>query len=170
MITYETLRRIEQDERVSKKLAQLPERFLQEVMEYLKKKEAMAKEKGDKFELQTAKQRFFSIMQIRERKIVNFTLSYVRSGALPQNMQPEERQLFDSVVKRLKDFHEKRDRAMSGQRSTFKTVAILQPLPQFVGIDMGYYGPYRQGDIATVPAENAGLLTEKGAAEMVESG
>jgi DNA replication initiation complex subunit (GINS family) len=170
MITYETLRRIEQEERISKKLAQLPDRFLMEVLEYLSKKEEMAKEKGDKWELQTAKQRFQSIMQLRERKILNFTLSFVRSGAVPENMMPEERELFDSVVKRVKDFHEKRGKAMTGEKSAFKTVAFLQELPQFVGIDMGYYGPYRQGDIATVPEDNARVLVEKGAAEPVESG
>ena len=52
----------------------------------------------------------------------------------------------------------------------FKTVACLQNLPQFVGIDMGYYGPYQPGDIATVPEENAKVLAEKGAVELVESG
>ncbi len=63
-----------------------------------------------------------------------------------------------------------RKKAMSGERPDFKTVAFLQKLPQFVGIDMGYYGPYQQGDIATVPAENARVLVDKGAAELVESG
>lgn len=170
MITYETLRKIERDERVEKKLAQLPERFLLEALDYMKKKEAMAKEKGDRWELQTAKQRFQNIMQLRERKIINFTLSFVRSGALPENMMPEERELFDAVVKRVNDFHDKRNKAMTGEKASFKTVAFLQQLPQFVGIDMGYYGPYQQGDIATVPADNAVLLVEKGAAELVESG
>lgn len=170
MITYETLRKIERDERVEKKLAELPERFLIEALEYLKKKEAMAREKGDRWELQTAKQRFQNIMQLRERKIMNFTLSFVRSGALPENMVPEERELFDAVVKMVKDFHDKREKAMTGEKADFKTVAFLQQLPQFVGIDMGYYGPYQQGDIATVPADNAMVLVEKGAAELVESG
>ncbi len=170
MITYETLRSIEQEERIGKKLAKLPDRFLLEVIDYMQKKEAMAKEKGDKWELKTAKQRFQNIMELRERKIVNFTLSFVRSGAVPENMMPEERELFDGVVKRVHDFHDKRRKAMTGESTTFKTVAFLQQLPQFVGIDMGYYGPYRQGDIATVPEDNARLLIEKGAAEIIESG
>jgi DNA replication factor GINS len=49
-------------------------------------------------------------------------------------------------------------------------VAFLQDIPQFVGIDMGCYGPYRAGDIATVPEENAKVLIEKGASELVELG
>lgn len=170
MITYETLRRIEQEERVSKKLAKLPDRFLLEVMDYLEKKGQMAQEKGDKFELRTAMQRFQSIMQLRERKLLNFTLSFVRSDAIPENMLPEERELLDTVAGSVREYHDKRDKAMAGQRSSFSTVAILQELPQFVGIDMGYYGPYAQGDIATVPGENARVLVDKGAAELVEKG
>jgi len=38
-----------------------------------------------------------------------------------------------------------------------------------VGIDMGHYGPYKAGDIATVPEENARVLVEKGSAEFLES-
>jgi DNA replication initiation complex subunit (GINS family) len=168
MITYETLRKILQEENDNKiKLSMLPERFLQEVREYLDKKEEMAKEKGDKWELQTAKQRFGGVMELRERKIMNLTLSFVRTGAAPENMLPEENELFESIVKRIKDFHERRDNAMSGKRQAFKTIAFLQEIPQFVGIDLGCYGPYAQGDIATVPEENAKVLVEKGAAEPV---
>jgi DNA replication initiation complex subunit (GINS family) len=170
MITYETLRKIEQEERLERKLAQLPENFMQQVLGYLKQKESIAKEKGDKWELRTAAQRFKSIMELRERKIMNFSLSFVRSGAIPENMLPEERELFDSVAAEIKDFHKKRDKAMSGEHFDFKAVAFLQPLPRFVGIDMGHYGPYSQGDIATVPEENAKLLVEKGAVEMIDSG
>jgi DNA replication initiation complex subunit (GINS family) len=170
LITYETLRKIEQEERIGRKMAQLPERFLQEVVEYMKKKEEMAREKGDKWEIRTASQRFRSIMELRERKIMNFSLSFVRSGAIPENMLPEERELFDSVAGEVREFHRKRDKAMSGEKFYFRAVAFLQQLPKFVGIDMGHYGPYSQGDIATVPEENARLLVEKGAAEIIESG
>ena len=170
MITYETLRRIEQQERVSQKLSQLPDRFLQEALDYLKKKEEMSKEKGDKWEIQTAKQRFQNIMDLRERKIVNFALSFVRSDALPEDMIPEEKELLESIAKSLKDYHGRIVKIMTGEKTDFKTVAVLQQLPRFVGIDMHCYGPYQQGDIATIPTENARLLVEKGAAELVESG
>ncbi len=170
MITYETLRRIEQEEKNYAKLTKLPQNFLQEAMDYLEKKETMAQEKDDKWEHQTAKQRVSNIMNMRERKIVNFTLSFVRSGAIPENMTPEERELFDKVVGNLQDFQGQRKKAMSGEKFTMKAVAFLQEIPQFVGIDMGYYGPFKTGDIATVPEENARVLIEKGASELVEPG
>ena len=170
MITYETLRKIEQEERVSRKLSQLPPNFLQEAMDYLEKKETIAQEKDDKWEHETAKQRVQNVMEMRERKILNFTLSFVRSGAIPENMTPEERDLFDKIVKNLHEFQGQRKKAMSGEKFNMKAVAFLQEIPQFVGIDMGYYGPYKAGDIATVPEENAKVLIEKGASELVEPG
>ena len=170
MITYETLRKIEQEEKNSVKLASLPLNFLQEAMDYLEKKETIAQEKEDRWEHQTAKQRVNNIMQMRERKIVNLTLSFVRSGAIPENMSPEERELFDKIARNLQDFQGQRKKAMSGEKFQMKAVAFLQEIPQFVGIDMGYYGPYKTGDIATVPEENAKVLIEKGASELVEPG
>ncbi len=170
MITYETLRKIEQDEKNSVKLSKLPENFLQEAMDYLEKKEAIAREKDDKWEQQTAKQRVGNIMNMRERKIVNFTLSFVRSGAIPEDMTPEERELFDRIVRNLQDFRGQRKKVMSGEKFPMKAVAFLQDTPQFVGIDMGHYGPYRAGDIATVPDENAKVLIDKGAGELIEVG
>jgi DNA replication initiation complex subunit (GINS family) len=170
MITYETLRRIEQEEKNSVKLAKLPPRFLQEVMDYLEKKESIAREKGVDWECQTSKQRFNSIMQLRERKILNFTLSFVRSGAVPEDMLPEERELFDSIARNLQDFQGKREKAMSGEKVNMRAVAFLRDMSQFVGIDTEYYGPYKAGDIATVPEDNAKLIVEKGAGELVEPG
>ena len=169
MITYETLRKIEQDERDNRMLSQLPPRFFEEFADYIEKKERISKEKGDKFELQTATQRLQSILEMRERKLVNFTLSYVRSGAVPENMLDSEKELFESLVERIRDFHKKRDMALSSDKTSFRAVVFLQEFPVFVGIDMGHYGPYKTGDIATVPEENARLLVEKGSAEFLES-
>jgi DNA replication initiation complex subunit (GINS family) len=169
MITYETLRKLEQEERQQSKLSRLPGNFLRDVSEYLEKKEAAAGERGTQTEYKAKWQTFHNIMQMRERKIVNFTLSCARSGAIPEDMSPEERELFDGIVKDLLEFESKRQKLMSGERVEMMTVAFLQDVSQFVGIDMANYGPYKSGDIATVPADNAKVLSEKGAGEIVEA-
>jgi DNA replication initiation complex subunit (GINS family) len=169
MITYETLRKIEQEERQQSRLSRLPANFLRDVSEYLEKKEAIADEKGAQNEYKAKWQTFQNIVQMRERKIVNFTLSCARSGAIPEDMTPEERELFDSIVKSLLEFESKRQKFLSGERVEMMTVAFLQDVSQFVGIDMANYGPYKSGDIATVPSENAKVLSEKGAGEIVEA-
>ena len=169
MITYETIRKIEQSEKDYAKLSKLPPDFMREAADYLEKKQVMAGEKGAEWEHKSARQRFQSLAQMRERKIVNFALAYVRSGAVPENMTADERELFDAVVRSLQDFDSKRQKAMSGEKFNMLAVAFLQDIPQFVGIDMGHYGPYKAGDIATVPEENAKLIAEKGAGEIVET-
>ncbi len=168
MITYETLRKIEQEEKNSVKLTLLPPNFLQEAMDYLEKKETIAD--GNEENVNLARQRVETIMQMRERKIVNLTLSFVRSGAVPENMSHAERELFDKIVRNVQDFQGQRKKVMSGEKFPMKAVAFIQEIQQFVGIDMGYYGPYKAGDIATVPEENAKVLIEKGASELVEPG
>jgi len=170
MITYETLRNIEHEEKNSVKLSKLPQDFLQEAMQYLQNKEAIANEKEDELELETARHRVESIMQIRERKILSFTLSFVRSGAIPENLMLEERELFNNIVKNLQDYQKKRSVVMSGEKVRLRAVAFIQEIPRFVGIDMGQYGPYKPGDIATIPEDNAKVLVDRGACEFVESG
>jgi DNA replication initiation complex subunit (GINS family) len=109
-------------------------------------------------------------MDIRERKIVSFALSFVRSGSFPASMLPEEKELFEGIAAMIKEHQGRREMAMNGERPALKAVAFLQDIPQFVGIDMGCYGPYSKGDIASVPEANAKVLVEKGAAELAESG
>jgi DNA replication factor GINS len=168
MITQETLRKIEDEERQHSKLSKLPQDFLREVSDYLKKKEAVAGENGQDWEYRAASQRFHSIQEMRERKVLNFTLSYVRSGAVPEDMTPEERELFDSVVRSIQEFQAKSKQVMAGEKTEMLAVAFLSNLPEFVGVDMAVYGPYKAGDIATVPADNAKVIAEKGAGEIVE--
>lgn len=47
-------------------------------------------------------------------------------------------------------------------------IAITADVPEFMGVDMSVYGPYEDGDTATVPEENADVLIEKDSAERVE--
>jgi len=44
----------------------------------------------------------------------------------------------------------------------YTKVRFLVSLPSFVGADMKTYGPYKEGDIAEVPSDNAHVLVRKG--------
>jgi DNA replication initiation complex subunit (GINS family) len=48
-----------------------------------------------------------------------------------------------------------------------QTVAFLETLPQFVGVNMKNYGPFERGDMATIPEANARLLVEKGIVKQI---
>jgi DNA replication initiation complex subunit (GINS family) len=47
-------------------------------------------------------------------------------------------------------------------------VAFLEEVPRFVGMDMKSYGPFRPGDVSSLPKENAELLMKKGAGKTAE--
>jgi DNA replication factor GINS len=45
---------------------------------------------------------------------------------------------------------------------------FLKDVPAIVGADMDTYGPFKAEDIASLPVENAKILSKQGLAEMVE--
>lgn len=49
-------------------------------------------------------------------------------------------------------------------RSRQIVVRFLKPMEQFVGVDMGKYGPFQPEDVATLPFENARSMVEGGLA------
>ena len=53
-------------------------------------------------------------------------------------------------------------------RSKQIVVRFLKPIEQFVGVDMGKYGPFEPEDVATVPFENARSMVETGIAVEVQ--
>ena len=46
-------------------------------------------------------------------------------------------------------------------------VRIKQDLPEITGVDLNTYGPFKRGDIAKLPKENANLLINDGLAEQI---
>jgi hypothetical protein len=42
------------------------------------------------------------------------------------------------------------------------TVRFLDSIPQFLGIDLKTYGPYKVEDVAAIPRRNATILSQKG--------
>ena len=52
-------------------------------------------------------------------------------------------------------------------RPELRKIKLLMDLPQFVGADLNYYGPFAIGQTTEVPPEVAGLLSMRGAAEVV---
>jgi DNA replication factor GINS len=45
--------------------------------------------------------------------------------------------------------------------SSFMVVHFIQSHPAFIGIDLKKYGPFEKEDIATIPSENAKILTKQ---------
>lgn len=163
MLTYETIRKIIEEEKASGNLVKIPENFFKEARNYLDKKAQI----GRDWELESAERRLQDIIDLREKKILNLAIYASRSGIEPKNLNPEEMELFNKILNALKSFRETIEKLMS-QKEEEDLVVITQDIEEFVGINMQHYGPFNKGDITTLPKPNANLLIKKKAARKME--
>ena len=168
MITYEALREYVIKEKNSPKLMELPDNFFQEVRAYLESKAMASEGKEDLWELDNSRRMLHDLLDSRETKLVKLALVFVRAGVTPGKIMPEEKEFFDSLVECIKRFQESRKKTIEGRKETMGTIAITTDVPRFVGVDMKEYGPFRKGDIASVPLDNMKLLIDKGMAKPIE--
>ncbi len=170
MLTYETIRNFAKEEKEGTKLVKLPEDFFSQVREYLEKKEEMGREKNNLWELQSARRVLEDFLEAREKKVVTLALYSVRSGMIPENLAPEEKDFFENVKDGIKQFRKKRRKVLEGgDQEGKKLVVIKEDLPEFIGLDLQTYGPYSKGDMVTLPGESIKLLLDKNAAERIET-
>jgi DNA replication factor GINS len=168
MLTYEALREYVINEKNSQKLIELPENFFQDVRAYLENKSKVSEGKEDLWELDNSRRMLQDLLDAREGKLVKLALVFVRAGVTPGKVMSEEKAFFDSLVQSIRAFQKARKEGIEGRREELETVAILGEVPKMVGIDMKNYGPFRKGDIASLPRENSQLLISKGLARPIE--
>jgi DNA replication factor GINS len=169
MLTDETIRRIFEDERNSAGLTKLPEEFFEQVREYLEKKGKMSRDETDQWAMEAVKRRLKTIFERRERKILNAAHGFIDSGVVPENMAAEERSFFEKIVECINGFQKGREEKLERQAEKLVMVTLLDDVAKFVGINMKNYGPFKKGDITTLPEPNADLLIKKSLAEKIET-
>ncbi len=160
ILTYETIRRIHKDEELSVKLAKIPDDFFEKTRDYIKSKEdAVKTDAAAAQEFQNVKHRLSFIMEARERKILNMALYSVRTGLPPENLTPTEKPFFESILNSLKGFKQLREDFLEPKSNAIlKVVAFMEDVSAFLGEDMVSYGPFKSGDIASIPEKNAEIL------------
>ncbi|MBI4163511.1 MAG: DNA replication complex GINS family protein [Candidatus Aenigmarchaeota archaeon] len=163
MLTYESIRKIIDEEKESPNLTNIPEDFFTQAKAYLAKKSSVDK---DDWRLESAKRRLQDIIDIREKKIVNMALYAARSKTTQENLTPEETVFFNSLLNTIKGFRKDVDSIIEIKDDL---VVLKEDIEEFVGINMKNYGPYKAGDVATLPKQNAELLVNKGIAERIQS-
>jgi len=109
VITYETFRKFQRNERESQKLQKLPEDFYKSCNAWIKRKnEAYEKTKNTMIlkEIENVMLIIKDILDRRERKLALMAIQTVRSKAVPQNLLPYEINYFDAIVEQLKNMRE----------------------------------------------------------------
>lgn len=171
IITFEYIREIQRAEIKSQQLCNLPEDFFDNVKNYLEQKKELAKKNEDaSVEFRNAERIIEDIYNRRESKVVSLALLSVRTGIIPANMTKNERELFDYVVRGLKNSRGFLDKLLwkkdkkSKDDVEYVEIAFLEDVEEFVGIDLKKLGPYNKGDKALIPKNNAELLIKSGKA------
>lgn len=164
MLTYESIRKILDEEKATGRLTNIPETFFADALTYLGKKAKIADEE---WKLDSARRRLQDIIETRERKIINSAVNAVKANVSVDNLTPEEKEFFESLVGLIKSFRQKAQKTMDIQEKE-ELVILSQDIEEFVANNLKNYGPFRAGDLATVPKPVAEALIKRGAAEMAE--
>ncbi len=193
VLTYEKIREIQRKEQSSRQLQEIPENFVDDFKDYVKRKEKLGKDK----EVGNARFVFKDIINRRERKIMSAALEYARSGVEVENLNKREKTLFKELAKVLKKYRkgtlkpkekpakkkkpekeekpgkakEKGKKQMKKPAKTVKKdmmlVKVKEDLPDFVGPNLNIYS-LRKKEIANLPRKIGNLLVKKGMAEELE--
>jgi DNA replication initiation complex subunit (GINS family) len=187
-LTYETLFELFTREKNREELQKLDAKFYDELLSYLREKKGSAENPmfSDE-EKQRSRRQVENIIKIikelydrREKKIIFMALNKTRtnSGTIDSSaLLEEEQQLFNSVVQVLSQHRNEILNSVlndspvvrtASKQQTNKLIRFLHDVPKFVGKELEIYGPFKEEDVANLPAEVAEILLKKGKAEEIE--
>ncbi|MBS3056455.1 MAG: DNA replication complex GINS family protein [Candidatus Aenigmarchaeota archaeon] len=159
MITFQKIRDLERTENSTKELQQLPVTLIEDVAEYLEKKQV--KEAEDAMEVESIKRTLRRIFEIREKKILNL-VSFSTTTDMPvKNMIRDEAEMFQKIKNHVQEFREINIKRLDRNKPIAKMYQVLENLEQFVGTDEKIY-TLKKHDILTFPDDMAELLITKG--------
>ena len=174
MLTFEKIRELERAERENKKLHKLPEGLLEELQDYLKKKEKLKQTSSDINELDNVKSTIKRFFEHREKKLIDAALYMAKTGLPAENATAEEERLIftlvDSISKYRQKFFEDMHRQEPVQEPKKLVYKVKTSMPAFVGPDMNTYKLVENETIdpESIPKPLNEFLLKKGIIELVE--
>jgi len=164
---YEMLKELWRKEVESEDLAKLPDDLSQKLREYIgsikhylkvSDKETLSAE--IKEAAANAVVRLVEdIFELRLRKILRYALN----NQAPESLYNFEFEFYPSLLKLIQDYRESvREMATAVAyqdwaqiKSQYELVCFLKDVEQIIGSDLKVYGPFKAGDLAVLPPENA---------------
>jgi len=178
---YNELYEAWRQEKTSPELQPLPKDFYVKLSDYLRKireESRMLDEKTTRarllmHEAENVRQMVQELVMLRHGKTVE-AVSAGESLHL-DGLTGEEEQLvkyvapsFESFQALLKEIVSGRLQQASHEKPNKRVLRFLKETPAIIGADMKTYGPFQPQDVASLPAENAKILTKQGVAVEVE--
>ena len=171
MLTFEKIRDFERAERESKELQKLPDNVIEEIKDYIRKKEAIAeKSSSDIIEIENVKKIVRNFFELREKKIVDLALYSVRTQLPIGNLLNIEEKVLAALVNEIKKYREEFREVMRKQDDAGKeefVYRIKKSIPEFVGPDMKVYKLNENDIIESLPQPLNELLLKEGVIEEV---
>ncbi len=185
MMTYEEIYEFLRKEKYSEQLQGIPKNFLGDISAYLKEKKGIIAKESDMFSdviVKTKKQLDNSIAVIKElmlrrkKKILNLAFVAAETGISKkdfENLLPHEKELFETVVEQLEKVDKGIMNALNGVRDDEAQNRIVKfnvDMPSFLDGESNTLGPYKKGDIVSLPEEITKILVDDKKAEVIYEG
>jgi DNA replication initiation complex subunit (GINS family) len=178
---YNELYEAWRQERDNAELQPLSKDFYVKLAEYVRK----SREEGRMLDAKTTRGRLLMHEAENVRKMVRELVSLRHSKAVQlvsrgeavsvEGLTKEEEKLFRDVSPSfevfqglLKEIEVGRLPQAGREKPRNRVLRFLKETPVIVGVDMKTYGPFQPEDVASVPAENAKVLTKQGIAVEVD--
>ncbi len=177
-LSYDEVRRIHRLEKNSSNLVEVDEDFYNSLKLFLADEKKSYFESLKDLSSSSVKARDFSnlkkmveeIFVLREKKLLNKALVCARTNdSFDFPMAVQEKKMISEIVGILKKHNKLLESLFSGGSKSEDrgkglntlSVEILSDIPQFVGVDMKNYGPFKSGDVVELPLEVAKVLSKR---------
>ena len=190
-ITFEYLYDVLRKEKYSKEIQRLDENFMANLKKYIYEKTQLLKSNSEKVSIFTASETLKTrkhvenvqklvkeLFERRESKILYLAFVASKNSGkhqLTTNLLKEEEIMFNEIITKLNEFREQTTSRLlsedpidlkpkdikTDEKPLNQVIRVLEPVPQFVGLDMQVYGPFNEKDTVTLPIEIANVLVNK---------
>ena len=186
-LDYDELRRIHRLEKNTSKLVEVDEDFYNSLYEFVQtEKDTYLKELKREFSEDTArnftnlKRIVEELFSLREKKLLNKALVASRTKEVSDtHMALQEKEMFQSLLKLINKHNNLLLEAFNGSREsklakkgTKKleqlSIKVKSNVPSFVGTDMKEYGPFKKGQVVSLPYKVAKLFMDRKLGEINE--
>lgn len=176
--SYENMKQAWLVEKTSRKLAEIPEEFYQNAAKYVAQLNHELKHsepiRGEllREELRNV---FRMIQEIHLCRVLK-AIDEIAQGRLPPPLLERERHTFSEIRQSLEKLYaELVSSTMTGKaglmapREITNVLLIMQAeVPLIVGDDLRQYGPFKRGEIVSLPKRSAELMVKHGLARKIE--
>ncbi len=185
---FDSLRRVQLQERQSSQLASVSEDFFSECRAFLKQAREH-RERGEQSDSAIAREAenfeevFKNVVSIRAQKILFKAFRDLKAGTVTTDgLAREEKEFYNSLTKLFTEFeagalYANSPVPMRGLEGESAEQAVVSPssvkarflldLPRFPWLDSAQYGPFKKGEVAELRKELADFLNQRKAIELV---